>query len=115
MMIKDHILKSILSANEKIINHKSTLDPIILLPVIYCTILGILLLLIILFCCTKRIKHETDDDGLLELSTITTNHSITYGSSEINGDGKCDHKLPRKETLSPIVELDECNEELLIN
>ena len=110
-MIEDHILKSISSANEKIISHKWTLDPLILGTVIYCTILGILLLMIIYFCCTIHRTHGTDDGGLNELSIIQTNHSITYGSSEERGVGKCEHKLPRKETLSPIVELNECNEE----
>ena len=112
MLVEDHILKSISSANEKIINNKWTLDPLTLLPVIYCSILLILLLVIIFFCCAKRIKHETDDSCFLELSSIQTNHTITYGTSESSGTGKCDHKLPRKETLSPIVELNECNEEL---
>ena len=114
MMIEDHILKSVLSVNEKTINHKWTPDPLILVPAIYYTTLVILLLVIIVLCCTKRIKHETDNGSLPELSIIQANHSISYGSSEVSGYGKCDHMLPRKETLSPIVEVNECNEELLI-
>ena len=113
MSIKNHILQSILSSNKKVFDHKWTFDPIILVPLICGAILVIILLLFI--CCTKHVEHESDADDILELSTIEPNHCITHGSTEESHEDRSYYWLQRKQSLSPIPELYECNDELSIN
>ena len=87
-----------------------TVGPIILLPLICGTIFIILLLLLI--CCTKHLEHETNDDDILELSTFEPSHSITHGSTEESHEDRSYYWLQRKQSLSPIPELNESHEEL---
>ena len=90
-----------------------TLGPIILVPLICGTIIFVLLFLF--YYCTKHLGHETDDDDILELSTIGTNHFIAHGSAEESREDRRFYWLQRKQSLSPIPELYESNEELSIN
>ena len=109
---KNHHLRSILSSNIKVMNRHLTLNPIILLPLMCSTILVVLLFCIIFICCTKHLEHDTDDDDILELSTIEPNHFFAHGSTEESRQDRRYHWLQRKQSLSTIPELYESNEEL---
>ena len=94
-------------------NHRWTLDPIIVVSLICGTILVILLLFFI--CCKKHLEHEFDFEDNLELSTIEPNYCIIhYSTEESRGDTRY-YWLQRKQSLSPVPELCECNEEQFIN
>ena len=90
-----------------------TLGPIILVPLISGTIFVIMLLFFI--CGTKHLEHDTDDDDIFELSTNEPSHFIAHGSAEESREDRRFHWLQRKQSLSPIPELYESNEELAIN
>ena len=111
--MENNLLQSILSSNKKVLSHKWNLEPIMFVPLICGIILIILLLLFI--CCTKYLQHESDGDDDLELSTIETIHSITYGSEEGSRKNRGYYWFQRKRLLSPIPELYECNDEVSIN
>ena len=112
---KNHHLRSILSSNIKVMNRHLTLNPIILLPLMCSTILVVLLFCIIFICCTKHLEHEPDADDILELPTFEPNHGIPHGSIEEIREDRCYRWVPRTQSLSPIPELHESNEELSIN
>ena len=108
MSTKNNILQSILSSNKKVVNHKWSFDPIILIPLI-CGIF-LFIILILLVRCSKYLENESNADDILELSTIEPIHCMAYGSVEESCQDRRYHWLQQSQSLSPIPEVYECND-----
>ena len=89
MINKNLLLQSIISANQTIISHIRTTDPI-WFSTTWLIIVGVFMLIIFIICRPGHLEQNLNADSPFELSRHQPNFCNTNGSTEIRGEVRHD-------------------------
>ena len=85
MMNKNVLIQSIIFANQTIISHIRTADPI-WFTTTWLIIVGVFMLIIFIICRARHLEQNSNIDSPFELSRLQPNFCNTNGSTEIRGE-----------------------------
>ena len=100
MVNKNVLLQSIILANQTIITHIRTADPI-WFTTTWLIIVGVFILIVFILCRARRLEQNSNADSHFELSRVQPNYCNTNGSTETRADVRNQQGLPGTEFLAP--------------